>query len=165
MLSHHVLRRVPSRLAAARVFRLASSSAAAAATEAQKPLSFVADVTVNCTFIKPDGKKETVPGRVGWSLLKTAQYHGLPLDGFEARPAWWEDYGDGPSTTADHVVVSRDWFVKLGPIYEEEVRMLDTVEHSTSTSRLSATIHLTKDLDGITVYIPPGNMDLSKYNA
>lgn len=120
---------------------------------------------MNCTFIKPNGKRTTVPGRVGWSLLKTAQHHDVGLEGWEASPSWSEDYGDGPATAADHVVVAKEWFDKLAPMYPEEEKMLGYVEHVTETSRLAAVIKLSKELDGITVYIPPENMSFKGYNA
>jgi hypothetical protein len=119
---------------------------------------------VNCTFIKPNGKRVTVPGLVGWSLLKTAQYHDVPLEGWESKPAWLEDYGDGPATAADHVVVANEWLDKLAPMYPDECSMLGSVEHVTPSSRLAAVIKLTPELDGITVYIPAENMSFKGYN-
>jgi 2Fe-2S ferredoxin len=120
---------------------------------------------VRCTFIKPDGKRVTVPGRVGWSLLKTAKHHDVGLEGWESSAAWLEDFGDGPATAADHVVVANEWVDKLAPMFPEEANMLGTVPHATSTSRLAAVITLSKELDGITVYIPPENLSFKTYNA
>lgn len=120
---------------------------------------------MNCTFIKPNGKRVTVPGRVGWSLLKTAKHHNVGLEGWESSAAWGEDYGDGPATSADHVVVANEWFAKLDPMYPEEANVLGTVAHAGPTSRLAAVIKLSKALDGITVYIPPENMSYKGYNA
>lgn len=120
--------------------------------------------SVNCTFIKPNGKRVTVPGRVGWSLLKTAQHHDVGLEGWEASSSWLEDYGEGPATTADHVVVANEWADKLEPIYPEEEKLLQTVDHAVENSRLAAVIKLRKELDGITVYIPPENMSFKGYN-
>ncbi|KAJ1639588.1 hypothetical protein T492DRAFT_936188 [Pavlovales sp. CCMP2436] len=147
----HTLRRVPAGLPAA---SLAVS----------RSLSTVSEITVNCTFIKPDGKRVTVPGMVGWSLLKTAQHHGVPLEGWESAPSWYEDYGDGPATAADHVVVANEWVDKLAPMYQDELDMLGSVDHVTPNSRLAAVIKLTKALEGITVYIPPENMSYKGYN-
>lgn len=142
---------------------VAALTAAARAARRRPSLSPSAR-SVHCTFIKPNGKRVTVPGRVGWSLLQTAQHHDVGLEGWRASSSWLEDYGDGPATAADHVVVAKEWAPKLEPMYPEEEKMLQTVEHAAETSRLAAVITLTKALDGITVYIPPENMSFKGYN-
>lgn len=68
-------------------------------------------------------------------------------------------------TAADHVVVSKDWFSKLPPIYPEEARLLEKTENATDLSRLAAVIKLEKHHDGITVYIPPDNESYKQYNS
>lgn len=82
-----------------------------------------------------------------------------------AHPSWYDDYGDGPATKADHVIVAKEWYGKVStPVFPEEAAMLDTIPHATDTSRLAAVVSLTKELDGITVYIPPGNESYESYN-
>ena len=57
----------------------------------------------------------------------------------------------------DHVMISNDWLSKLPPRAPQEVTLLRTVwddEEITAASRLACMITLTKELDGITVYLP-----------
>ncbi|KAL1499468.1 hypothetical protein AB1Y20_011672 [Prymnesium parvum] len=132
---------------------------------ASKP-AMVADSTISCTFILAKKKqKVTVPGQIGWSLLETAQHHGLPVPGTQADTKWdYSDFGEGPSSAEDHVVVQREYFDKLEPMGFQECHVLGEVEeHITGTSRLASCIKLTKELDGITVMLPETNPDLTNY--
>eukprot|EP00966_Prymnesium_polylepis_P159562 3687605-Prymnesium_polylepis.1 len=116
-------------------------------------LSSVAEQSVSCTFILAKKKqKVTVPGMIGWSLLETAQHHGLPIPGSPADEPWdYITYGEGPASAEDHVVVQREYFDKLEPMGFQECNVLDEVSDSiTGTSRLASCIYLTKDLNGIT---------------
>lgn len=126
----------------------------------------VSDNTVMCTFILSKQKqKVTVPGMVGWTLLETAQHHGLPIPGTTADEKWdYSTFGEGPASAEDHVVVQREFFEKLEPMGYQECNVLDEVdENITGTSRLASCIKLTKDLDGITVFFPDTNPDLTNY--
>jgi hypothetical protein len=67
-------------------------------------------------------------------------------------------YGEGSISWASHVVIPKEWFEKMPePLYgEKETLALAPPEDLTPTSRLATEIKLTKDLDGMTVYVPDG---------
>ena len=78
---------------------------------------------------------------------------------------WVEDaYGEGPSSWASHVVIPKEWYEKLPVPMYAETEMLNLIdeEDRTPNSRLATEITLTKDLDGMTVYVPdpPPNDDV-----
>ena len=112
-------------------------------------------------------QKVTVPGMVGWSLLETAQHHGLLMQCCHADEAWdYTTFGEGPMSAEDHVVVSREYFDKTGPVgyQERNVLNMEVPEDVTPTSRLATCVILTKELDGITVIVPDTNPDLTNYS-
>lgn len=126
----------------------------------------VSDHSVSCSFILAKQKqKVTVKGMIGWSLLKTAQHHGLPIPGVLADDKWdYITYGEGPASAEDHVVVERKYYDMLEPMSFQECNVLEEVEENiTGTSRLASMIVLTKELDGITVMLPDTNPDLTNY--
>ena len=121
-----------------------------------------------CTFIMAKQKqKVTVPCMVGWTLLDTAQHHGMMKHVVPADNAWnYDTFGEGPASAEDHVVVQRDFFDKLAPpsYMERNVLNAEVYEHLTPTSRLATCVTLTKELDGITVIVPDTNPDFSEYS-
>ncbi len=111
-------------------------------------------------------QKVTVPGLVGWTLLQTAQHHGLLEHCTPADNAWdYQTFGEGPASAEDHVVVSREFFERLPPAGYQERNVLNAEvhDHMTPTSRLATCITLTKELDGIQVIVPDSNPDLTNY--
>ncbi|VVT19660.1 (2Fe-2S) ferredoxin (fragment) [Erythrobacter sp. EC-HK427] len=58
-----------------------------------------------------------------------------------------------------HVIVAREWFVKLPEASEEEEDMLDLAADVQPTSRLSCQIVLDKEMDGLTVRIPDASVN------
>ena len=85
---------------------------------------------VACTFILQKHKKKvTVPGRVGWTLLETAQHHSLPVGGCRAEPNWdpiQGSFGEGPGSLEDHVVLAREFFELVGPPVLDELTLLES---------------------------------------
>ena len=70
---------------------------------------------------------------------------------------WMEDlYGEGSYSWASHVVISKEWYDKIPePLYaEKESLALVPHEDLTPNSRLATEIKLTKELDGMVVYVP-----------
>lgn len=111
-------------------------------------------------------QKVTVPGMVGWTLLETAQHHGLLKHCFHADSPWdYTTFGEGPMSAEDHIVVSRDFFEKTGDMgyQERNVLNMEVPEHVTPTSRLATCVTLTKELDGIVVIVPDSNPDFTNY--
>lgn len=82
---------------------------------------------VACTFIMAKQKqKVTVPGMVGWTLLDTAQHHGLLKHCHHGDTPWdYSTFGEGPMSAEDHVVVSREFFDKTGPVGYQERNVLN----------------------------------------
>ena len=84
---------------------------------------------------------------------------------YKRSERWIEDaYGEGPSSWASHVVVPKEWNDKIPePMYAEleTLDLIDSVDRA-PTSRLATQIVLTKELDGMTVYVPdpPPNDDV-----
>ena len=71
-------------------------------------------------------QKVTVPGLVGWTLLETAQHHGLLSHVTHADSPWdYSNFGEGPASAEDHIVVAREYFEKLPPAGYQEVSMLN----------------------------------------
>jgi len=145
--------------------------AAVAAQPAARGLASVASVAetrVSCTFIMAKQKqKVTVPGMLGWTLLETAHHHGMLTHACTGDQPWdYNTFGEGPMHAQDHVVVSREYFDKTGPVGYQEANVLDKEvdeEDLTPTSRLATCITLTKELDGITVIVPDTNFDMTDY--
>ena len=120
-----------------------------------------------CTFIMTKAKqKVTVPGMIGWSLLDTAKHHGLLTHCMHTDGEWdYTEFGEGPASAEDHVVVENSFFAKLPKMGYQESNILqsEVFEHLTPTSRLATCITLTKELDGIQVIVPDTNPDLTDY--
>lgn len=100
---------------------------------------------ITVTFINAEGQSQTVEAEIGQDLLKVAQSAGQPLEGTcEGQMA----------CSTCHVIVDKDWFVKLPAAVEDEEDMLDLASGARRTSRLSCQIILTAELDGLVVHIP-----------
>jgi len=149
------------------VARAASTPSALAPVRAMGTAATVSETTVSCTFIMAKAKqKVTVPGMVGWTLLDTAQHHGLLMNAVKAEVPWdYVTFGEGPASAEDHIVVAREFFDKLEPAGQQEVNVLNSevYAHKMATSRLAACVTLTKELDGITVIVPDTNPDTTNY--
>jgi ferredoxin len=97
-------------------------------------------------FISADGARisevEAVPGE---RLLDIAQADGQPLEGTcEGQMA----------CSTCHVIVDAEDFARLPQASEEEEDMLDLAAGVTRHSRLACQIHLTPELDRLTVRVP-----------
>ncbi len=97
-------------------------------------------------FIASDEKTETVvEAEEGQSLLSLGQINNQPLEGTcEGQMA----------CSTCHVIIGRDWFDKLQPASDMEEDMLDMAASPKRTSRLACQIEISKELDGMTVYMP-----------
>ena len=72
---------------------------------------------------------------------------------------WVEDtYGEGPSCYYCHVQIPKQWHSALPYATKVENYGLNDFweEEANASSRLACTIHLTKQMEGMTVYIPDG---------
>jgi len=132
------------------------------------PAPQVADVTVHITFVDHEGSRAVVPGRVGMTVSEVAELHGIDIGptavaGVVERvnsDVWTEDlFGEGASLGYDHVKVPPAWAAKLPPRGAWELELLRNYwddDDITSVSRLGSQLPLTKELDGIQIYIPDG---------
>ena len=73
---------------------------------------------------------------------------------------WTEDiYGEGPNSAFDHVMIPEQWSKFVGKRGEMEQMMFEQSWEENEikdSSRLACMITLTKDMEGMTVYIPDG---------
>ena len=82
---------------------------------------------------------------------------GPPIDVHSER--WTEPvFGEGPTSGYDHVVLSGPGADTAGPVTRAESRMLEDYwdfDEVFPESRLASQIKLTKQMDGMIVYVPP----------
>ena len=119
-------------------------------------ISFFLLFMPNIHFIDQNGEKTTIDAPVGLSLLEVAHQNNIDLEG--------ACEGSLACSTC-HVIVNDDWYKKLielnGEICEDEEDMLDMAYGLTQTSRLGCQIIITKELEGLTVMLPPGSRNFS----
>ena len=100
---------------------------------------------VSVVFELSSGETTATQGRVGESLLRVAQRHGVPLEGAcECSIA----------CSTCHVILDEDHFDSLEYATEEEDDMLDMAFGLTETSRLGCQCVITADMDNTTVQLP-----------
>ena len=102
------------------------------------------------------------------TVYECATLHGIDLGpanpgGLEERKhsdEWTEElFGEGPNSAFDHVMISNKWSSIVGKRGAMEDMMLDQAwdpEEIKDNSRLACMIILTKEMDGMSVYIPDG---------
>mmetsp|Transcript_5005 Transcript_5005/g.6318 ORF Transcript_5005/g.6318 Transcript_5005/m.6318 type:complete len:181 (+) Transcript_5005:459-1001(+) len=141
--------------------RLLSTSANARA----RPL--VSDVIANVTFVNYKGERQTLAGLEGQSLVEVCSSHDkeeiLEDDGagggmssqIVQSETWTEDvYGEGATSNQSHVIIPPEWYAKLPEPTPQESDLLKDLDNRTPNSRLGSEIRLTKELDGLVVYVP-----------
>ena len=99
-------------------------------------------------FHKADGTLDReVEAAPGQRLLDVAWAAKQPLEGA----------CDGVMACSTcHVIVDAEDFARLPPASEEEEDLLDIAAHVTRTSRLACQIMLSKELESLSVRMPPG---------
>jgi 2Fe-2S ferredoxin len=103
--------------------------------------------TIEVTLMDVHGRRHTLRGRVGHSLMRAAADGGI--DGIAA------DCGGCLSCATCHVIVDSAWAVKLPlPAADEEAMLEMTAAPRQPSSRLSCQIELTPALDGLVVQLP-----------
>ena len=85
---------------------------------------------------------------------------GSPRDLLHKDGGWYEPkYGEGASCYFCHVIVPKSHYDLLPPKRPDEVEQLAQYpfpEDMTDTSRLACQVVLTKEMDGMVIYIPDG---------
>ena len=97
-------------------------------------------------FVEHDGTVHEVDVEPGSSLMRAAIDNLVP--GIDA------DCGGECSCATCHVVLTDDWFERLGSPAVREEEMLDMNPERQMTSRLSCQIQVTEELEGISVQLP-----------
>ena len=126
----------------------------------------VADVTVKLTFVDYEGKRQTVPGRVGQTIHDVASMHGIEVGpcsvgGVKARvnsDTWTEDlYGEGACSGYDHVMLLGKGADTANVKCSSETEMLEEYwdpEDIGENSRLASMVFVNSNMDGMTVFVP-----------
>ncbi len=103
--------------------------------------------TVTVHLVAPGGRRQSIQGRAGRSLMKAAVDAGV--DAIAA------DCGGCLTCATCHVVVDPEWAVRLPPPNADEEAMLEmTAAPREATSRLSCQIELRPALEGLVVRLP-----------
>ncbi|EDQ90392.1 uncharacterized protein MONBRDRAFT_16202, partial [Monosiga brevicollis MX1] len=103
------------------------------------------DEVVNFTFVKRDGERVPIRGKVGDNVLYLAHRYNIELEGAcEASLA----------CSTCHVYVSEPHFDTLPEPKEEEDDMLDLAALLRDNSRLGCQIILNHDLEGMVLTLP-----------
>jgi len=163
LLTRHLCRKIviPAKLAVTR----AMSTSAITFISAEDGTS-VKDGLVNITFVDPSGARRRVPGYIGQTILATAVMHDIDLGPastgavFERKNSevWLEPlFGEGPTCGYDHIMLNGKGAESAPPKNQTEERMLDVYwdeDELFPESRLASMIPLTKEMDGMNVFVP-----------
>ncbi len=97
-------------------------------------------------FIEAGGARRRIDAPLGITLMEAARQNGV--HGVVAQ------CGGACACATCHVYIDPGWLAKLEPAEEMEQGMLETACEPRSNSRLSCQIHITAELDGMTVSVP-----------
>jgi 2Fe-2S ferredoxin len=107
-------------------------------------------MTIEVTFIQPDGTKSTAQAKHNQSLMQVALEH--QINGIEGI------CGGCIACATCHVHVPTEWQSRVegedNEQSEEEIDMLDMALGRNETSRLGCQIKITKKLNGLSVRLP-----------
>ena len=103
---------------------------------------------IEIDFVQPDGQRDRVFGRPGYTLMEVAVRAGV-------RGILAECGGQCACATC-HVVVDPAWVETAGPPNSMEDQMLDMVQRQPA-SRLACQMKLRQPLDGLVVHVPEVN--------
>ena len=102
------------------------------------------------TFVEHDDTKHVVEFEAGSSLMQVAVENAIPgIDG---------DCGGECACGTCHVILSEEWFRKLGAPADNEEQMLSMTPERASSSRLGCQVIVTEEMDGSTVHLPEFQM-------
>lgn len=150
---------------------MSTTTAPAPSTADDSSMPSVKDVMIKLTFVDPSGARRVVPGIVGKNLHDISELHGIELGPASVggavsaiRSSTWEEplYGEGPTSGFDHVLLVGNGADTAKPIDHIEMRMLSHYwddDEIFPESRLASCITLTKEMDGMTVYVPDRIVD------
>ena len=99
------------------------------------------------TYVGFDGRRDTVVLAEGASVMEGALDNNIP--GIIGQ------CGGALTCVTCHCYVDAPWLDLLPPPVPDEAELLPFAEAVAADSRLSCQIHVTSELDGITVRLPP----------
>ena len=99
------------------------------------------------TYIEHNGTQHAIDVKTGLSVMEGAVKNNIP--GIDA------DCGGACACATCHVYVAEEWRAVTGEPEPMEEDMLDFAYELKPTSRLSCQIHVTDELDGLVVTVPP----------
>ena len=99
----------------------------------------------NINFKLRNGEIKKIDAEDGLTLMEIARDNDLGIEG---------TCGGSISCCSCHVVIEKNWFIKVGPANPDEEDMLDLAVDLQPTSRLGCQIEVTPELDGLIVNIP-----------
>ncbi len=91
-----------------------------------------------------NGKEHTLDAPEGWRVMEIVRDHGLTMKA---------ECGGACACATCHAYVDETWLGKIPPMSGEEDLMLDDAFHRRENSRLSCQIIMTKELDGLRVFL------------
>ena len=97
-------------------------------------------------FLLPGGVRKEVEARVGQTLLDVA--HDNEIHAIEGA------CGGALACSTCHVILSKEWFDKLGTPSEDEEDMLDLAHGLEQTSRLGCQVVVSEDMHGMEIVVP-----------
>jgi len=145
---------------------LSATAASAPTTTSTGATPTVYDRIIHLTFIDTNGARRIVPAYTGDTIHHTAELNGIdigpssvggPVEAVRS-PDWMEPlYGEGTTTGFDHVVLGGEGAKFAKPMDYSERRCLEQYwdeDEIYPESRLASQIVLTKEMDGMTVFLP-----------
>ncbi|WBH17785.1 2Fe-2S iron-sulfur cluster-binding protein [Sphingomonas radiodurans] len=102
---------------------------------------------IDIEFVQPDGTRERVFSREGYTLMEAGVRAGVP--GILA------ECGGACACATCHVIVDPAWVDRVGPPNSMEEQLLDLVDLRDPASRLACQVKLKQALDGLVVHVAP----------
>ena len=145
-----------------RIVRALSSNVA----PSTNALPSVFDTIIKLTFIDSSGLRRVVPAMIGKTLHETGATHGIDIGPSScgspvnrvSSDRWLEPlYGEGSTSGYDHVVLNGPGVDEIKPMDYSEKRCLEQWwddDELYPESRLASQVVLTKQMDGMTVFLP-----------
>ncbi|MBH69281.1 MAG: 2Fe-2S ferredoxin [Rhodospirillaceae bacterium] len=96
-------------------------------------------------FVEEEGVEKNVVAEEGQTLLEVARGNDIDIEGA---------CGGNMACATCHLVVDTTWYKDLPAPSEDERDMLELVYGLTSTSRLGCQVVLSRELDGLILYLP-----------
>mmetsp|Transcript_17094 Transcript_17094/g.42706 ORF Transcript_17094/g.42706 Transcript_17094/m.42706 type:complete len:177 (-) Transcript_17094:309-839(-) len=146
---------------------LRSFGAEAPAMEVGAPAPSIFDKIISLTIVDPSGARRKINGVVGKTLYEACESNEVELGPSSiGGPSeivhsenWTEPvFGAGPTSGYDHVIVSGPGVATATPMTEHESEMIEDYwdfDEVFPESRLASMITLTKEMNGMIVFVPP----------